>query len=195
MTPISAIILAGGRATRMNGIDKGLALLNSTPLIQHVIKRLAPQVDEIIINANRELSLYAALGYPVLADQYPGFVGPLAGISLGLQHAKHDYLLTVPCDSPLLPMDLAARLLAALNTHHADIAVASCHGHSHPVFCLCKKTALPALSAYLNQGERRVSHWQKSLSYAEVDFSDCEQAFINLNTLDDLAALESQLAN
>lgn len=192
--PISAIILAGGRATRMQGIDKGWALLNNSPLISHVIKRLSPQVDSILINANRELNQYATLGYPVLADTYPDFAGPLAGISLGLQHAEHDYLLTVPCDSPCLPADLAKRLLAALIEHEAQIAVASCKGRSHSVFCLCKKNVLPTLDAYLQQGKRRVSDWQKSLAYVEVDFSDNEQAFINLNTAEDLAALELQLS-
>lgn len=192
---ISAIILAGGRATRMSGIDKGWALLNQRALISHVVSRLSPQVDEIIINANRELDRYAALGYPVLADSYPDFIGPLAGISLGLQHAQHENVLCVPCDSPLLPMDLVPRLFAALNEHQAQIAVASCHGRIHPVFCLCKKTVLPTLLDYLQQGNRRVSDWQKSLAYVEVDFTDRAQAFINLNTADDLAALELQLSN
>jgi molybdopterin-guanine dinucleotide biosynthesis protein A len=192
---ISAIILAGGRATRMNGIDKGWALLKQRALISHVIARLSPQVDDITINANRELERYAMLGYPVWADTYPDFVGPLAGISLGLQHAQHQFLLSVPCDCPLLPLDLADRLLAAINQHQAEIAVASSHGRSHPVFCLCKKSVLPSLQSYLQQGNRRVSDWQKSLAYVEVDFTDTAQAFINLNTADDLAALEWQLSN
>jgi molybdopterin-guanine dinucleotide biosynthesis protein A len=192
---ISAIILAGGRATRMNGIDKGWALLKQRALISHVIARLSPQVDDIVINANRELERYATLGYPVWADTYPDFVGPLAGISLGLQHAQHQFVLSVPCDCPLLPLDLADRLLAAINQHQAEIAVASSHGRSHPVFCLCKKSVLPSLQSYLQQGNRRVSDWQKSLAYVEVDFTDTAQAFINLNTADDLAALEWQLSN
>lgn len=192
--PISAIILSGGRATRMNGADKGLVLLQNKPLIQYVIDRLAPQVDEILINANRELAHYQALGYTVLKDEVEDFLGPLAGFSLGLQHAKHDYVLTVPCDSPLLPIDLAQRLMAALVEHKAEIAVASSDNSTHPVFCLCKKTVLPSLSAYLQQGERRVSAWQKSQQYIEVDFSDCNDAFTNLNTFEDLAALELKLS-
>ena len=191
---ISVIILAGGRATRMNGADKGLVPLQQKPLIQHVINRLAPQVDEIIINANRELAQYQALGYTVLQDEVEDFLGPLAGFSLGLQHAKHDYVLTVPCDSPLLPVDLALRLMAALVEHKAEIAVASSDGSTHPVFCLCKKTVLPSLTAYLEQGERRVSAWQKGQQYIEVDFSDCSEAFTNLNTFEDLAALELKLS-
>ena len=191
---ISAIILAGGRATRMSGADKGLVPLQQKPLIQHVINRLAPQVDEILINANRELAQYQALGYTVLQDEVEDFLGPLAGFSLGLQHAKHDYVLTVPCDSPLLPVDLALRLMAALVEHKAEIVVVSSDGSAHPVFCLCKKTVLPSLTAYLEQGERRVSAWQKSQQYIEVDFSDCSEAFTNLNTFEDLAALELKLS-
>lgn len=191
---VSAIILSGGRATRMGGIDKGLVALQQKPLVQHVIDRLVPQVDEIIINSNREIAQYQAFGYPVLQDENDEFIGeyigPLAGFSLGLQHAKHEYVLTVPCDSPLLPPDLAQRLLNGILESRADIAVASSNGDAHPVFCLCKKSVLPSLRDYLLQGGRKVSAWQKSLSYIEVDFSDCADAFVNLNTFEDLAALE-----
>ena len=190
---ISSIILSGGRATRMGGIDKGLVLLQQKPLIQLVIECLAPQVDEILINANREITQYQAFNYPVFQDVHADFIGPLAGFSLGLQHAMHDYLLTVPCDSPLMPHDLAQRLLNALITQQADIVVASSDGNAHPVFCLCKKSVLPSLTEYLASGERRVSSWQKSLAYTEVDFSDCRDAFVNLNTFEDLAALELKL--
>jgi len=191
---ISAIILAGGRATRMNGTDKGLVLLQSKPLIQHVIERLTPQVDEILINANRELAQYQAFGYTVLKDEVDDFLGPLAGFSLGLQNAKHDYVLIVPCDSPLMPVDLAQRLMSALIKHQADIALASSDSITHPVFCLCKKILLPSLTAYLEQGERRVSAWQKSQQYIEVDFSDCNEDFTNLNTFEDLAELALKLS-
>ena len=191
---ISAIIISGGRATRMNGVDKGLVLLQQKPLITHVIARLKSQVDEIFINANREITQYAALGLPVLQDENADFIGPLAGFSLGLQHAKHGYVLTVPCDSPLLPLDLAQRLMAALLEHPADIAVASSDENTHPVFCLMKKSVLPSLTAYLDAGERKVSTWQKSQQYVEMDFSDCSDAFVNLNTFEDLEGLEQRLA-
>ena len=190
---LSAIILSGGRATRMNGVDKGLVLLQNKPLIQHVIERLKPQVDEIFINANREIAQYETFGLPVLKDENEKFIGPLAGFSLGLQHAKHDYVLTVPCDSPLLPLDLAERLLSGMAASRADIAVASSDENAHPVFCLMKKSVLPSLQAYIESGERKVSAWQKSLNYIEVDFSDNFQAFTNLNTFDDLADLELKL--
>lgn len=190
---IAGLIIAGGHATRMGGIDKGLALLQQKPLIEHVISRLASQVDEIFINANREITQYQGLGYRVLQDETSDFIGPLAGFNLGLKHAKYDYLLTVPCDSPLLPLDLTQRLLSNLIKHDADIAVATSDGDAHPVFCLCKKSVLPSLTNYLQQGGRKVSAWQKSLNYIEVDFTDNAEAFINLNTLEDLAALELQL--
>ena len=193
MPRISSIILAGGLATRMGGVDKGLVLLQQKPLVQHVIKQLAQQTDEIIINANREIAQYKALGYPVLQDETADFIGPLAGFSLGLKHAKHDYLLTVPCDSPLLPLDLAERLHAKLVEHDADIVVATSDGDVHPVFSLCKKSVLPSLTSYIQNGGRKVSAWQKSLKYIEVDFSDQSAAFVNLNTSEDLAALELQL--
>jgi molybdopterin-guanine dinucleotide biosynthesis protein A len=111
----SAIILSGGRATRMNGVDKGLVLLQNNHLIQYVIGRLTTQVDEILINANREIATYQAFGYPVLQDETNDFLGPLAGFLLGLKHARQDYVLTVPCDSPLLPLDLAERLYKSID--------------------------------------------------------------------------------
>lgn len=192
---ISSIILSGGRAVRMNGVDKGLVLLQNKPLIQHVIARLKSQVDEILINANREIEQYEAFGLLVLQDENAEFIGPLAGFSLGLQHAKHDYVLTVPCDSPLLPLDLAERLLSGMAASRADIAVASSEENAHPVFCLMKKSVLPSLQAYIESGERKVSAWQKSQRYIEVDFSNCEEAFVNLNTFEDLAVLELKLNN
>lgn len=191
--PISAIILAGGRATRMGCIDKGLVPFNQKPLIAHVIARLAPQVDEIFINANRETDAYKAFGYPVLPDEIAGFAGPLAGMQLGLKHAQNDYLLTAPCDTPLLPLNLAKQLEAALVQHDAEIAVATSDGNTHPVFCLCKISALPSLNDFLQQGGRKVSDWQKSLKYVNVDFSDSDEAFTNLNTPEDIAKLEARL--
>lgn len=190
---ISAIILSGGRATRMNGVDKGLVMLQNKPLVQHVIANLTPQVDEIFINANREIEAYQAFGYAVLQDENKDFIGPLAGFLLGLQHAKHEYVLTVPCDSPLLPLDLAQRLYNGIAESHADLAVASSDGNTHPVFCLMKKSVLPSLQDFLELGERKVSAWQKSQKYVEVDFSDCSDAFTNLNTFEDLNALELRL--
>lgn len=191
---VSAIILSGGRATRMGGVDKGLVLLRKQPLIQHVIQRIQPQVDELWINANRELPHYQALGIPVLTDEHQDFIGPLAGFYVGLKQTKHTHLLTVPCDSPNLPHDLVTRLLIALNTHNADIAVAASDGNAHPVVSLCKTTLLPSLTDFILAGERKVSRWQKQHAYIEVDFNDNPQAFLNLNTRDDVQTLEKHLA-
>ena len=186
----------------MNGLDKGLVLLQNKPLIAHVITRLARQVDETFINANREIAQYEVFDLPVLQDENAEFtknyIGPLAGFSLVLQHAKHEYVLTVPCDSPLLPLDLAQRLYNNMAANRMDIAVASSDGNTHPVFCLMKKSVLPSLTDYLAIGERKVSTWQKSQQTIEVDFSDCAlqdgtSAFVNLNTFDDLKALEQKL--
>ena len=192
--PVSAIIMAGGRATRMGGVDKGLISLQNQPLIQYVISRLQSQVDEILINANREIAQYEAFGYDILQDENQDFAGPLAGVLLGLKHAKHDLVLAVPCDSPLLPLDLVARLQKGMAESRMDIAVASSDGNTHPVFCLMKKSVLPNLIGFLDAGERKVSTWQKSQKYIEVDFSDCSEAFVNLNTPQDLADLEQKLA-
>ena len=190
---ISTIILAGGRATRMGGVDKGLIPLQNKPLIQHVISRLQSQVSEIFINANREIAQYQAFGFKVLQDENQDFTGPLAGMLLGLKHSKHELVLAVPCDSPLLPLDLVARLQNGMAESLMDIAVVSSDGNAHPVFCLMKKSVLPSLIDFLDAGERKVSAWQKSQKYCEVDFSDCAIAFTNLNTLEELRELELKL--
>ena len=190
---VSAVILAGGKGQRMGGQDKGLIIYAGKPLIAHVIARLQPQVDEILINANRELDQYEKLGFPVIKDATNDFAGPLAGFQAAMQHAQHDYILSVPCDSPLLPDDLSSRLSQALNTQKADIAVARANGQSQPVFCLCRKRLLPQLDQYLAEGNRKVDHWQKSLKLVEVSFEDNAIGFININTPEELAALEKAL--
>jgi molybdopterin-guanine dinucleotide biosynthesis protein A len=190
---ITAIILAGGKATRMGGVDKGQVLFQQKPLITHVVTRLVPQVDEILINANREIETYKTLGYQILQDEITDFAGPLAGMQLGLKYASSDYLLTVPCDSPLLPLDLAERLQIALIKYHADIAIVMSNGNVHPVFCLCKRSVLPILNDYLDHGGRKVREWQQSLNHVHVDCSDCAEAFTNLNTQQDLTDFEAKL--
>lgn len=193
---ISSIILSGGLARRMDGANKAMLPLRGKPLIAYVVERITPQVSEMLINANHNAADFAPFNLPVLHDLRADFPGPLAGIEAGLQHIQpttSEYLLSLPCDSPFVPYDLAARLLAGLIQANADIAVASSDGAAHPVFCLMKKSVLPSLQAFLNAGERKVSAWQKSLNYVEVDFSDCADAFVNLNTFEDLNALELRL--
>lgn len=191
--PISAIILAGGRAVRMGGLEKGLVPFKNKPLIQHVIDRLKPQVNEIFINCNREFNQYEMIGYPLLKDETLDLPGPLAGIQTGLKYANHALLLCVPCDSPLLPDNLVQKLLRALISQDADIAVARCNGDTQPVICLCKKTLLPSLNDYLAQGGKKVSIWQKNQKYTEVDFSENTNTFVNLNTHEELIRLECSL--
>lgn len=195
MPKLSAIILSGGRATRMDGLDKGLVMLQNKPLVKHIIERIKPQTNELLINANREIQQYKTFNLPILQDDDPDYIGPLAGFSLGLTHCKYDYLLTTPCDSPMLPNDLANRLMESLINKSAEIAVAKSAGNSHPVFSLMKKSVLPSLIAYIHSGGRKVSAWQKSLRYIEVEFDDCSEAFINLNTFEELNTLALKLNN
>lgn len=187
---ITGIILAGGKSRRMGGVDKGLMDFLGKPMVAHVLQRLAPQVDEVLINANREAERYAALGPPVVQDDIAGFAGPLAGLHKGMRVAAHPYVLTVPCDSPLLPMNLVQRLMQGLIERDADLAVAKTGAQAHPVFCLCRKTLLPDLEQFLNDGGRKIDAWYGRLNVAEVAFDDNPQAFANINTPGELLGLE-----
>lgn len=184
---ITGVILAGGLARRMGGVDKGLQLLAGRPLVAHVIERLAPQVGGLLINANRSHAEYGALGYALLADRIPDFAGPLAGLHAALVAAATPLVVTVPCDSPYLPRDLVARLHAAMLDQGADLAIARAAGRVHPVFCLCRTALAPQLDIFLRQGGRRVMEWCAGVGGVEVDFDDQPGAFRNFNTLDDLA--------
>lgn len=187
---ISGVILAGGMGRRMGGADKGLIEFLGRPMIEHVAERLKPQVGEILINANRELQHYASLGYPVIEDEIGGFAGPLAGLHKAMQVAAHPYVLTVPCDSPLLPHNLVERLMNGLIERDADLAVAKTGMQAHPVFCLCRKALLPNLEAFLKDGGRKIDTWYSTLEVAEVQFSDNVKAFANVNTPEELVWLE-----
>ena len=187
---VSGLILAGGKATRMDGANKALMPFLGHPMISHVIERLSPQVDEILINANQDLANFQAFNLPVLADAISGLPGPLAGLHTGLEASQQDWILCVPCDSPLLPSNLAKRLLQAAIKEDAEIAIAKTEAQNHPVFCLCKKSLAADLARYLLQGGRKVSEWQQTQRYIEVHFDD-ETAFSNINTFEDLAKLEA----
>ena len=190
MHAIDGLILAGGRATRMGGVDKGLQPFRGATLVDAVMARLAPQAGQIAINANRNLDAYAAFGVPVWPDDSAGFPGPLAGLQAGLRRCTASLLLTAPCDSPFLPLDLGARLLAGLLERNADVAVAvTADGRRHPVFCLVKTSALPVLEAYLAGGGRKMDGWYGQLAVAEVRFDD-GAAFRNINTADELEAAD-----
>ena len=174
----------------MGGVDKGLKLLRDKPLVQWVIERFAPQVTELLVNANQNIDAYRALGYRVIPDVISGFAGPLAGLHRGLVEADYDLVATVPCDSPFLPADLVARLYEALDWHGAQLAVARTGDQPHPVFCLCRKSVLPGLTAFLAGGGRKIDAWYAALKVAEVAFDDEPDAFSNINTESELQSFE-----
>ncbi len=188
---ISGVILAGGQGRRMGSVDKGLQPLHGKPMVQWVLERFAPQVDEVLINANQNLEQYQALGRTVVPDDIGGFAGPLAGLHRGLTTAQHDLVATVPCDSPFLPLDLIERLYATLNERQLDLVLARTGNQPHPVFCLCRKTVQPGLTAFLASGGRKIDTWYAVLRVAEVAFDDEADAFSNINTLNELRGAET----
>ncbi|MCX7897245.1 MAG: molybdenum cofactor guanylyltransferase [Rhodocyclaceae bacterium] len=183
---ITGLILAGGAGLRMGGADKGLLTYQGLPLIEHVIKRLAPQVETLLISANRNHERYARYGYPVLADEIQGFAGPLAGIATGLAACQTEWLAIVPCDVPDLAPDLVARLYEAASLAQGTLAVAVTEAGIQPTFSLCHRCELPALRDYFAHGERRLSRWCEMRQAVRVYFPDA-LAFANLNTPADLA--------
>ena len=190
MTQVTGVILAGGQGSRMGGIDKGLKDFRGRPLVGYAIERLAPQVDELLVNANRNPEMYARFGYRVIADEIEGFAGPLAGFERGLAHASGSLVVTVPCDSPFLPMDLVKRLGDALHSHTADLAVAKTGDQAHPVFSLMRRSVHASLRDFLSQGQRKIDRWYSALRVVEVPFDDEAEGFLNINTLDELSGLE-----
>ena len=173
-------MLAGGLGRRMGGVDKGLQPFRGKPMAQWAIERLSPQVDELIVNANQNRSDYERFGFSVVADELGGFAGPLAGLHAGMKAASRDLVVTVPCDSPFLPVDLVARLRRALGAN--ELAVAKTGAQPHPVFSLVSRTVLPHLEAFLTSGGRKIDAWYASLKVVEVAFDDEEDAFRNINT-------------
>ncbi len=188
---ITGVVLAGGLGRRMGGTDKGLQVLDGRPMAEWVVERFAPQVDELLINANQNAERYAAFGYPVVPDAISGFAGPLAGLHAALTAAAYPLVATVPCDSPFLPADLVSRLHSVLVASQAQFAVARTFDQPHPVFCLCRCELLPHLESYLGRGERRFEGWYSTLRTVAVSFDDESAAFENINTREDLARLNS----
>ena len=189
--PVTGVILAGGLGRRMGGVDKGLQLLGGRPMAARVLTRLAPQVDEVLINANQNLERYALLGCRVVPDQLGGYAGPLAGLHCGLAAARHELVATVPCDSPFLPEDLVARLAAPLHDESVDLAVARTGTQPHPVFCLARRRLLPHLCAFLQAGGRKIDAWYATLKVVEVAFDDEAAAFSNINTAEELRCAQT----
>lgn len=189
---VTGLILAGGLSRRMGGVDKGLQRLRGRPMVAWVLERLAPQVTEVIINANQNQAEYAQFGCRVIGDEIGGFAGPLAGLQAGLKANVHPFLVTVPCDSPFLPLDLVKRLHAALIANHADLAVAKTGDQPHPVFSLVRETLAGHLARFLEGGGRKIDAWYASLQVVEVPFDDQPDAFSNINTPEELAEHEKR---
>ena len=181
---VTGIVLAGGKGSRMGGVDKGLQPLRGKPMVAWSIARLKPQVDEIVINANQNHEIYRAFGYRVVADEIGGFAGPLAGLHAGLNAATYPLVVTVPCDSPFLPADLVSRLASSMETF--DLAVAKTGRQPHPVFALMKREVRESLEAFLASGGRKIDAWYAALKVVEVAFDDEADAFRNINTLEEL---------
>jgi molybdopterin-guanine dinucleotide biosynthesis protein A len=200
---ITGLILAGGRGTRMGGVDKGLQNFNGIPLALHTLMRLGPQVETVMVNANRNLSAYESFGASVWPDASADFAGPLSGFLVGLERAETPYLLTVPCDTPRLPLDLAERLARALVREGADIAMAaapetksdgSTEVRAQPVFCLLKIELSESLVVFTHAGGRKIDAWTAQHKTVLVPFdapTDDTLAFANINTLTELQALEN----
>ena len=204
---ITAVILAGGRGSRMGGIDKGLQNFNGVPLALHALLRIGPQVGEVMINANRNLSAYESFGVSVWTDNSTmgNYAGPLAGFMTGLERCETPYMLTVPCDTPLFPHDLVTRMANAFVEHNADFAmVAAAEENANgdiefrpqPVFCLMRTAMLESLMAFTQNGGRKIDNWTALHKTVLVPFDQPEddpKAFFNANTLAELHLLESRL--
>ena len=187
---VTGLILAGGLGTRMGGIDKGMQLLKGRPLVAWALDRLAPQTGEVLINANRNLGQYALLGARVVPDVIEGQVGPLAGLHRGLMEASGDLVAMVPCDAPSFPADLVARLSAALADPVLDLAYARAGERTQPVFCVARTRLLPQLTAFVEEGGRKVEAWFATLRATAVDFGP-DADFSNVNSPEDLRRIEA----
>jgi molybdenum cofactor guanylyltransferase len=190
VSSVTGLILAGGKGSRMGGVDKGLQAFRGKRLVDHVYERLAPQVGGIVINANQNQEAYRTLGVRVVSDAIGGFAGPLAGMHAGLSVSKRPFLASVPCDSPFLPEDLIARLYARLDETGAELAVAKTGEQPHPVFSLMRRGVLDHLGDFLKGGGRKIDAWYASLFVVEVAFDDEPDAFSNINTLEELETWE-----
>ena len=195
---ITGLVLAGGRGSRMGGVDKGLQNFNGIPLALHTLMRLQPQVGEMMVNANRNLAAYEAFGAPVWPDVLADYAGPLAGFLTGLERCETQWLVTVPCDTPLFPQDLAARLAEAAERDDAEIAMAAAREEdgqlrAQPVFCLLRRELLESLVRFTHDGGRKIDAWTATHRTVQVPFDasgDDPRAFFNANTLAELHQLE-----
>jgi len=189
--PLAAII-AGGQSRRMGGGDKGIKPLQEKMMIAHVAERIAPQCASIVINTNNAPDEYRALGYPLIEDSIPGHLGPLAGVLSVLESCNDELVMTLPCDTPLIPSDLVERMHEMLLQSDSDICTIEAGG-LHPIFMLLKRKLAPSIRAYLEAGERRVGYWLKQQNYCVVDFSDQFEAFSNINTPEEFEHISREL--
>jgi molybdenum cofactor guanylyltransferase len=186
---ITALVLAGGKSRRMGGRDKGLLPFGDGLLVERVLAGILPQVATALISANRNQDAYRRLGFPVIADPLDDFQGPLAGFLAGLENMRTDYLLTLPCDGPVIAGDLAQRLATGLIDAGADIAVAHDGHRLQPVYAMLHRRVLPDLRLALEQGERKIDRWYPRNQWITVDFSDVPEQFNNINTPEDYAGV------
>ena len=192
---ISAVILAGGRARRMGGQDKGLIEVNGRAMVDYVIQALRPQVAELMINANRNFDQYERLGNcRVISDELDGFIGPLAGMASAMRNCRTPYLMVVPCDCPLITSDLATRLLRTLEQNNSDVSSAHDGDRLQPVFALLRCALLPDLMDYLEAGHRKIDQWYETQRFSKSDFSDRLDMFLNINTPGDRDRLEMAMS-
>lgn len=189
---VTGVVLAGGRARRMGGGDKGLIDFAGKPLISYALSAIRPVVDDIIINANRNRDKYREFGFPVAADENRAFDGPLAGILSAMTRSKADYLLTLPCDCPLIDSAIIERMIATMEADPVDCLVADDGERLHPVVLLIDRRLEDDLRAYLNGGERKIDRWFMRHRWQAVNFSDRPEAFRNVNTPEELAQLERE---
>lgn len=187
---ITAVILAGGQGRRMDGADKGLVEFKDQPLIAHVIAAISGQVEEVVINANRNLAQYGDFGYPVVHDSMDDYQGPLAGMLAALLTVQTPYIVTVPCDGPQLPGDLVERLAAARDREQAEIAVAHDGQRLQPVYALISRHLTRSLQHYLDGGSRKIDTWYAQHRMVTVDFSDEPSTFLNVNTREERDRME-----
>ncbi len=192
---VTGVILAGGKARRMGGCDKGLIEINNQAMIQYVIDILKPQVADILINANRNVKRYEEFGYSVISDQLEDFQGPLAGIATAMTNAKTEYICTCPCDGPLIAQDLVKRLFSAFENEDTEIAVAHDGKRMQPVYALMACSLHTSLMNYLENGERKIDRWFTQNNCVEIDFSDKQDCFININTPEDQTIISKKLSN
>lgn len=190
---VTGVVLAGGAGRRMGGIDKGLALIGTRPMVAYVIDALAAQTNTVLINANRNVERYAAFGYRVISDSVGEFFGPLAGMATAMAAASTPYVLFAPCDSPLVALSLGQRLWQDLNARQADIAVAHDGERYHPVFALMRATLADSALDYLGRGERKIDRWFDQHRWCQVDCADIHATFANVNRPEEHTAIKERL--